>query len=233
MRAARVWASGYPRKALSPVVWGLRKVRAVKGLIFATLAASLLGSVSALAQSDSIRSTSAAQSTIAKIAGKKFTAADGSSLTFLAYQGGLAREIHTANGATIIETYALKDADAGTVSDADGGNRPAGTFKIIAAGFTADYNDGHSEMLAPNGAGGMRMMLHSAAGDLTCMAFYPEGHHFSDAERRAALIDVSALNVPQASMQNGCEPEAAREARAKTRRHTAQSDETVVARLPE
>ena len=203
----------------------------MKGLIFATLAASLLGSVSALAQSDSMRP--AEQSTIAKIAGKKFTAADGSSLTFLAYQGGLAREIHTANGATIIETYALKGADAGTVSDADGGSRPAGTFKITAAGFTADYNDGHSEMLAPNGAGGMRMMLHSASGDLTCTAFYPEGHRFSDAERQAALIDVSALDVPQASMRNGCTPEITREARAKTRRHTAQSDETVVARLPE
>ena len=204
----------------------------MKGLIFATLAASLLGSVSALAQSDFMQRASVEQSTMAKIAGKKFTAADGSSLTFLAYQGGLAREIHTANGATIIETYTLKDADAGTVSDAEGGSRPAGTFKITAAGFTADYNDGHSEMLAPNGAG-MQMMLHSAAGDLTCMAFYPEGHRFSDAERRAALIDVSALDVPQTSMRNGCGPEITREARAKSRRHTAQSYETVVARLPE
>jgi hypothetical protein len=207
-------------------------VRAVKGLIFATLAASLLGSVSALAQSDSIRPASAEQSTIAKIAGKKFTSADGSSLTFLAYQGGMAREIHTANGATIIETYALKDADAGTVSDADGGSRPAGTFKITTAGFTADYNDGRSEMLASNGAGGMRMTLHSASGELTCTAFYPEGHRFSDAERQAALIDVSALDVPRAAMRNGCEPEVTREARAKMHRRAAQSDETVVARLP-
>lgn len=202
----------------------------MKGLIFATLAASLLGSVSALAQSDSVQPASAAQSTIGKIAGKKFTAADGSSLTFLAYKGGMAREIHTANGATIIETYALKDADDGTVSGADGG---AGTFKITAAGFSTDYNDGRSEMLASNGAGGLRMMLHTASGDLTCTAFYPEGHRFSDAERQAALIDVTALDVPRASLRNGCEPEVTREARAKNRRHTAQSDETVVARLPE
>ena len=205
----------------------------MKGLIFATLAASLLGSFSALAHSDSVQPVSAEQSTISKIAGKKFTAADGSSLTFLAYKGGMAREIHTANGATIIETYALKDRDAGTVSDAEGGSRPAGTFRITAAGFTAEYNDGHSEVLASDGTGGMRMMLHGAAGDLTCTAFYPEGHRFSDAERRAALIDVSALDVPQASQRNGCEPDVTREARAKTRRHTAQSDETVVARLPE
>ncbi len=227
MRAGRVWAPGHPRKALSPIGWGQKRVRAVKGLIFATLAASLLGSVSALA--DSVQPASAEQSTIHKIAGKKFTAADGSSLTFLAYQGGMAREIHTANGATIIETYALKAGDAGTVSGADGG---AGTFKIITAGFTADYNDGHSEMLTSNGAGGLRMMLHTASGDLTCTAFYPEGHRFSDAERQAALIDVSALDVPRTSMRNGCEPEITREARAKTHRRTAQSDETVVARLP-
>jgi hypothetical protein len=201
----------------------------VKGLIFATLAASLLGSVSAFAQSYSMQPASAEQSTIAKIAGKKFTAADGSSLTFLAYQGGMAREIHTANGATIIETYALKNGDAGTVSGADG---EAGTFKITAAGLTADYNDGRSEILASNGAGGVRMMLHTANGELTCTAFYPEGYRFSDAERQAALIDVSALNVPSAAIRNSCEPDATREARAKTHRHMAESDETVVARLP-
>jgi hypothetical protein len=199
-------------------------VRAVKGLIFATLAVSVLGSVSALAQSASV------QSTIDGIAGKKFYAADGSSMTFLAYRGGLAREIHTANGATLIATYSLKNSGAGTVSDAEGGSRPAGTFKITAAGLTADYNDGHSEMLASDGAG-VRMILHSASGDLTCTAFYPEGHRFSDAERKAALIDISALNVSQASTGNSCEPEVMRE--AQTRRHTAQSGETVVARLPD
>lgn len=204
----------------------------MKGLIFATLAASLLGSVSALAQSYSMQPASAERSTIEKIAGKKFTAADGSSLTFLAYQGGMAREIHTANGATLIETYALKDGDAGIVSDADSGNRPAGTFKITAAGFTTDYNDGRSEMLTSNRAGELRMMLHTASGELSCTAFYPAGHRFSDAERQAALIDVSALNVPRESMRNGCEPDVTREARAKMHRRTAQSDETVVARLP-
>jgi hypothetical protein len=66
---------------------------------------------------------------------------------------------------------------------------------------------------------------------LTCTAFYPEGHRFSDAERKAALIDISALNVSQASTGNSCEPEIMRE--AQTRRHTAQSGETVVARLPD
>jgi hypothetical protein len=231
MRAARVWASGHPRKASSPIGWGQQRVHAVKGLIFATLAASLLGSVSALAQSQSIQPASVERSTIGKIAGKTLYAADGSSLTFFAYQGGLAREIHTATGATVIETYALKSTDAGTVSDSEGAS-PAGTFRITAAGLAADYNDGRSEILASNGAG-MRMTMHGAAGDLTCTAFYPEGHRFTDAERTAALIDVSALNVPQDSTRNGCEPEITREAHARTHRHTAQSDETVVARLPE
>lgn len=196
----------------------------MKGLIFATLAAGLLGSVSAPAQSDSL---------VDRIAGKTFTAADGSSMTFLAYQGGLAREIHTANGQTLVETYSLKGARAGTVSDAESGSAPAGTFRITTAGLTAEYADGHSEMLTPSSAGGMRMTLQGAGGDLTCTAFYPAGHRFNDAERQAALIDVSALDVPQGAMRNGCEPQGTREARAKTHRHTAQSDETVVARLPE
>src|SRR5271156_6424646 len=80
MRAGGECIPGYPRKALSPVARGLRKVHAVKRLLFATLAASLLGSVTAFAQSDAVQPASVEQSTIAKIAGKKFTAADGSSL---------------------------------------------------------------------------------------------------------------------------------------------------------
>ena len=193
----------------------------MKGLIIATLAASLLGNVSAFAQSDSM---------VDKMAGKTFTAADGSSMTFLVYRGGMAREIHTANGQTLIETYSLK---TGAVSDADGGSAPAGTFRITAAGLSAQYNDGHSEMLASNGAGSVRMMVRDAGGDLTCTAFYPDGHRFSDADRQAALIDVSALDIPQGSMRNGCEPQVTREAHTKAHRHTAQNDETVVARLPE
>ena len=196
----------------------------MKGLIVATLAASLLGSVCAVAQS-------ADRTTIAKIAGKKFYAADGSSLTFLAYKGGLAREIHTANGAVQIETYALS---AGTVSDAEAGNDPSGTFQITDAGLAADYKDGRSELLAPSGAGSMRMMLRGTTGEVSCTAWYPEGHRFSDAERNAALIDVSAnLALDESSTHNSCAPEPVREAHAHAHRRTAQSEETVVARLPD
>ena len=197
----------------------------MKKLIVATLAASLLSSVGALADS---------ASPIAKISGKKFTAADGSSLTFLTYQGGLAREIHTANGAVLIETYALSASNAGTVSDPEGGAGSAGTFTITAAGLTADFKDGRSELLAPNGADGMRMMVRSTDGELSCTAWYPQGHRFTDAERQAALIDVSAnLALNEASARNSCTPEPVREARAHSHHRTAQNGETVVARLPD
>lgn len=199
----------------------------MKGLIFATLAVSLLGGASALAQEPSV---------VGKITGKTFYAADGSSLAFLAYRGGLAREIHTASGAVIIETLALKDRDGGTVSVSEDGSAPAGTFKLTGTTLATDYKDGRSELLTANGSGALEMVVHDADGALTCTAWYPQGHRFSEAEMKAALIDVSArldLDTPNAAPQQSCAPSATREARAHLHRHTAQNAGTVITHLPE
>ena len=213
----------------------------MKGLLSATLAASLLCGAGAQAAA----ADGAQQSAIGKIAGKKFYSADGASLTFIAFEGGLAREIHEPDGAVVIQTFMLTSSKTGTVSDAEGGSTAAGNFELTEAGLATEYSDGRSETLAPNSAGGMAMELRGSAGDRICTAWFPEGHRFSDAERRAALIEVSDrldLDVPHATAKHGCDPElnATHETQAYAHHRVAQSakssshpDESVVAKFPE
>jgi len=199
----------------------------MKGLILATLAMTLLGS--AVVQANPADKPAM----IGKIAGKTFYAADGSSLSFLAYQGGIAREIHTANGAVMIETLALTNNDSGTITNADTGSAPAGTFKLTATSLITNYGDGHSETLASNGAGGMEITNRDAAGDVMCTAWYPQGHRFSEAEMQASLIDVAARLDLNETARHSCDSATTREAHTHAHRHVAQNNAAVVARSPE
>jgi hypothetical protein len=211
----------------------------MKGLVSVALAASL-SCVGAFAQS----AGSAPQTTIGKIAGKKFVSADGASLTIVAFKGGLAREIHEPDGAVVIETFALANGRTGTVSDAEDSSRTAGRFQLTPAGLTTIYSDGRSETMIANAMGGVSMELRGSAGERTCTAWYPEGHRFSDAERQVALLDIADrldLDAPQSSAKQSCDPDSGttHEAQTHARRHVAQTapsshrGESVVARLPE
>jgi hypothetical protein len=98
-----------------------------------------------------------------------------------------------------------------------------------------DYKDGRSELLTANETGSLEIVAHDAGGALTCTAWYPQGHRFSDAEMKAALIDVSAkldLDGPRAE-NSSCAPSPTREAHARVHHRTAQNGEAVVARIPE
>jgi hypothetical protein len=156
----------------------------VKGLISLTLVASLLGSVSAFAQSDNVPSG------ISRISGQKFYAADGSSLTFFVYAGGLAREIHSPDGSALVEVFAFKSEDGGTVSESEDTNEVAGKFQLTSDGLATEYNDGHVELLTQSGDA-LSMMTNSPEAGKVCTAWYPEGHHFSDTERRTAVFEAA------------------------------------------
>jgi len=188
---------------------------------------TLLGSTAAVAQPNS------EPAVVGQISGKTFYAADGSSLSFLAYQGGFAREIHTASGAVLVETLALTNRNGGTVMQADTGSVPAGTFKVTATSLVTDYKDGRSEMLTANRGGGMEITSRGAAGDVMCTAFYPRGHRFSQEEMDAALTDVAARLDLNESAHNSCDAMNAREAHTHPHRKMAQTGAPVAARLPE
>jgi len=169
----------------------------MKGLIYLTLAGSLLASSCAFAQTDSVQPASAAQLNpsqqpgVARIAGRKFFAVDGSTMTLLAFDGGIAREIDGPGGVVSVETFALQNENSGTVSAPESG--AAGTFRLTDAGIVTDYGDGASEMLIANGAGGVSLVSSSPSGGSVCTAWYPQDHRFTSEERQAAVIQASEL----------------------------------------
>jgi hypothetical protein len=178
----------------------------VKGLISLTLAASLLGGAGAWAQADH----QADAAGIARIAGQKFYAADGSSLTFFVYEGGLAREIHTPDGTALVEVFAFKTSDAGTVSESEDTSRIDGKFELTDDGLATAFDDGRTEILTASGEG-LSMMANSPSGEEVCTSWYPEGHRFSEAERKAAMIEVTerlgsgTQHVLSAAVRQSCD----------------------------
>jgi hypothetical protein len=153
------------------------------------VAAKAAGTGESVASSQKVSdgSSFAQWSTISGIAGKKFVAVDGSTLALTADDGGLTREIVAPNGALTKNVFAFLNDRQGTVSDGDDTGSVVGVFKITAKGISTDFSDGHSEALVVNGAGGVSMVLNMPAGGTNCVAWYPEGHQFSTAERKAAL----------------------------------------------
>ncbi|HWY65612.1 MAG TPA: glycosyl hydrolase 108 family protein [Rhizomicrobium sp.] len=175
-------------------------------LLYATLAVSLLGSSAAFGRELS----NPVIPKLAGLAGKSLSAVDGSMLALAPAQGGLAREITVPDGRTKKTFFVLLNDRLGTVSEGrDGGGRTvAGVFRVTGTGIAAEYADGRSEILALNGAGGVSMVMHAPTGDVNCMAWYPAGHRFSVAERKAALADYArrlGMDAPRRSgVKHGC-----------------------------
>ncbi|HUO91366.1 MAG TPA: hypothetical protein VMU22_00510 [Rhizomicrobium sp.] len=137
---------------------------------------------------------------IAGLSGKKLVAIDGSSLTLTTNDDGIAREIVAPNGTMKKNEFAFLSDRVGSVSDGEDGAKVVGVFRLTAKGIVTDYSDGRSEVLYPNTEGGVSMLLNAPSGDSFCMAWYPEGHHFSLDDRKAALAEYASklgLDLPQ------------------------------------
>lgn len=128
-------------------------------------------------------------------AGRKLVAVDGSAVQISPSDGGLSLEI-TAPGADAREMNFSFMTDAlGSVSDGD--SKVIGVFRQTANGIEAQFADGHSETFAINSSGGLSLTLSDAAAKSYCMSWYPEGHEFGDADRKAALAAyASRLGLP-------------------------------------
>jgi hypothetical protein len=194
-------------------------------LLCAVLAVSLLGSSAARSGVPSEHSPSRRELSntepagpsirkLADLAVKTLSAIDGSTLTLAPAQGGLAREIVVPDGRVKKTLFVLLNDKLGTVSESGvgGGWNVAGIFRVTDTGIAAAYADGRSEMLMLNGSGGVSMVMNAPTGDVDCMAWYPAGHRFSVAERKAALaeyarrlgIDEPRRDMPGLSMKRGC-----------------------------
>ena len=144
------------------------------------------------------------------VSGKTLVGVDGSSIALTLIEGGMELQVVPAEGAARKTTFTFMTDRMGTVVEDSGspsaGSSVTGFFRLTAAGVEVRYADGHSAMLSSSSDGGVQMALEGEAGS-SCRAWYPAGHGFSDAEKKAALnAYASKLGLPVAASDsgNGC-----------------------------
>jgi hypothetical protein len=128
------------------------------------------------------------------IADQRLIAVDGSSILLSPADDKLALSTVSSAGAEQKRFFTLMNDTMGTVSDSS--EHVTGFFRVTDTGLDAQFSDGHTESLELNGAGGISLVTHASA--TSCMSWYPAGHAFSEAERRAAVADyASRLGLSQ------------------------------------
>ncbi len=147
---------------------------------------------------------------LGNVAGEKLVAVDGSTITLSQSDGGMALALVSPNGAAQKSAFVLMSDRLGTI--ADDSNHLIGFFRVTDTGLEAQFADGHTQSLMANTAGGLSMTIRASASDATCMAWYPAGHVFGEADRRAALAayaDRLGLSTPAAAKgaRASCAPE--------------------------
>jgi hypothetical protein len=139
---------------------------------------------------------------LASIAGQKLDAVDGSSIRFTTADRGVSLSVTSPTGDTQKNVFAMMSDRLGTVSDGANGDHLIGYFRMTDNSLEAQFADGHSETLTMNSGDGVSVILTSAAGSKGCMAWYPQGHVFSDAERRMAVAEYAQrLGISDAKIQ--------------------------------
>jgi hypothetical protein len=148
-------------------------------------------------------------------AGQKLVAVDGSRMAVALSANGAMREVTPPDGGPQKTYFTFLNSRQGTVSDAADAAHVAGLFRLTDVGLAVDFADGHSELLAPNPAGGLFITTTSPARTSYCTAWYREGYAFSAADREAALAAyASRLGVADAkhTAASGCAAPAPSEA---------------------
>jgi hypothetical protein len=126
------------------------------------------------------------------LTGKKLLAVDGAALNLTSIEGGIERDISAANGTLEKATFIFINDRLGTVV-ADAGPAAAGAanvtgfFRLTDNGVEIRYADGRVEILAANNDGGVQLRLETQGASATCRSFYPAGHSFSEADKKAAV----------------------------------------------
>jgi hypothetical protein len=133
-------------------------------------------------------------SALAQLSGKKLIAVDGAALNLTAIEGGIERDITNPSGSLQKTTFTFINDRLGTVAadGKDGANNVTGFFRLTDNGVEVRYADGGGEILSANEAGGVTLKME-APGTLAavCRSYYPEGHAFSDAEKKAAVAEYA------------------------------------------
>jgi hypothetical protein len=154
-------------------------------------------------------------SALASLSGKKLIAVDGAALNLTAIEGGIERDITAANGALEKTTFTFINERLGTVA-ADGGRASTGAanvtgfFRLTDNGVEVRYADGRGEILSEGGDGGVLLRLDTPGASSSCRSFYPEGHSFSDGEKKTAVAEYAIrLGLAPPEAKPSCQGDAA------------------------
>ena len=135
-------------------------------------------------------------SALASLSGKKLMAVDGASLNLIAIEGGIERDMASPSGTLAKTTFIFINDKLGTVA-ADGdpaaaasGSNVTGFFRLTDNGVEIRYADGRSETLSSLDDGVLLKQQAPGAADV-CHAYFPDGHAFSDAEKKAAVAEYA------------------------------------------
>jgi hypothetical protein len=139
----------------------------------------------------------------AAIAGVTLKGVDGSSIALHPIEGGIEMALTAPGGAPQKTTFTFMTDRLGTVVEDGGPDRGAnvtGFFRLTDDGVELHYADGRAETLSATPEGGVLMVLTSVANmgaRTVCRSWYPDGHVFSEAEKKAALADYAVrLGLP-------------------------------------
>lgn len=123
------------------------------------------------------------------VSGKTLGGVDGSSIALNLIEGGMELQVMPVDGSARKTTFTFMTDRMGTVVEDSGipgaGTSVTGFFRLTAKGVEVRYADGRSAMLSAHDDG-VQMALDGEAG-ASCRSWYPAGHAFSEADKKAAL----------------------------------------------
>lgn len=124
-------------------------------------------------------------------------AVDGARMALkLSPSGQLRRTVTRADGSVQVLQLAFLNDRQGTARDAR--DRVVATFRVAGNAIEVTFQDGRIERLAPNGAS-LAVAQTTPGAKPSRTRWYPEGHVFGQAEKKALLAQVArALPVPAA-----------------------------------
>lgn len=129
------------------------------------------------------------------LVGKTLIAVDGSTIDLEQGDGGLMRVVTLPSGETQQTSFAFMNERIGTVSSE---TAAIGLFRVNGDEIDTNYIDGKTEVMKPGGGGGILLTSHSPSGGSACTAWYPDGHAFSQDEKKAAVEEyASRLGVSE------------------------------------
>jgi hypothetical protein len=144
----------------------------------------------------------------AGISGKTLTSVDGSRIALTLIDGGIERQITDTGAQPKKTTFTFMNDRLGTVVE-DGGDAAGanvtGFFRLTDTGVEVRYADGRGEMLTATPDGGVLMQRSAASGQASCRTWYPDGHSFSEADKKQALAEYASRLGLGPAPAAGCE----------------------------